>query len=52
MWHEILFRVLSIINYAVLIVIAIPLLLQLIYVLFAFIPKKRWPKSEKKGRFV
>ena len=50
MWHEILFRVLSIINYAVLIVIAIPLLLQLIYVLFAFIPKKRWPKSEKKGR--
>ncbi len=51
MWHEILFRVLSIVNYVVLIMIAIPLLMQLLYVVFAFIPKKKWPKSEKKARF-
>ncbi len=50
MWHEILFRVLSIVNYIVLIVIAIPLLLQIFYVLFAFVKKKTWRKSEKKGR--
>ncbi len=50
MWHEILFRVLSIINYVVLIIIAIPLLLQIFYVLFSFIRKKTWKKSEKKGR--
>ena len=50
MWHEILFRVLSIVNYIVLIVIAIPLLLQIFYVLFAFVKKKTWPKSDQKGR--
>ncbi len=50
MWHEILFRVLSIINYAVLVVIAIPLLLQIFYVLFGFIKKKTYPVSEKKAR--
>ncbi len=50
MWHEILFRVLSIVNYIVLIMIAIPLLLQIVYVLFAFIPKKKWKKSDKKAK--
>ena len=50
MWHEILFRVLSIVNYAVLIVIAIPLLLQIFYVLFSFVKKKTYPVSEQKGR--
>ena len=50
MWHEVLFRVLSIVNYIVLILIAIPLALQIFYVLFAFVKKKTWRKSQKKGR--
>ncbi|MGN0822281.1 MAG: glycosyltransferase family 2 protein [Candidatus Gallimonas sp.] len=50
MWHEYLFRVLSILNYIVLIMIAIPVLLQVFYVLFAFVRKKTWKKSEVKGR--
>ena len=50
MWHEILFRVLSIINYIILIIIAIPLLVQVLYVLFAWIKKKTFPKSDKKAR--
>ena len=50
MWHEYLFRVLSIVNYAILIVIAIPLLVQICYVLFCFVKKKTWPKSEKKAK--
>lgn len=50
MWYEIVYRVLSIINYIVLIVIAVPLLLQLIYVLFAFVKKMTWPVSKVKGR--
>ena len=50
MWHEILFRILSIVNYLVLIVIAIPLLVQICYVVFCFVKKKTYPKSEKKGR--
>lgn len=50
MWYEYLYRVLSIINYAILIVIAIPLVVQICYVLFSFVRKKTWPKSDKKGR--
>lgn len=50
MWYEILFRVLSIINYVILVIIAIPVALQLLYVIFAFVKKKTWKKSEKKGR--
>lgn len=50
MWHEILFRILSIINYVVLIIIAIPLLLQIFYVLFSFVKKKTWKESAVKGR--
>lgn len=50
MWYEILYRVLSIINYAVLIVIAIPLLWQIFYVLMFFVRKKTWKRSENKGR--
>ncbi len=50
MWYEILYRVLSIINYIVLIVIAIPVLLQLFYVCASFVKKKTFPKSEVKGR--
>ena len=50
MWYEILFRVLSIVNYAILIIIAIPLLIQILYVVFSFLKKKTYPKSDKKGR--
>ncbi len=50
MWHEILFRILSIINYVILIIIAIPVLLQIFYVLFSFVKKKTWKKSDVKGR--
>ena len=50
MWHEILFRVLSIINYIVLIIIAVPIVLQVMFILFGFLPKKKWKKSSKKGR--
>ncbi len=50
MWYEILYRVLSIINYIVLLLIAIPLALQVFYILLFFLPKKTWKKSEKKAR--
>lgn len=50
MWYEILYRVLSIINYAVLIVIGLALLPQILYILLAFLKKKTWPKSDKKCR--
>ncbi len=50
MWHEVLFQVLSIINYVVLIIIAVPLLWQIIVVFAALLPKKKYPKSEVKGR--
>lgn len=50
MWYEILYRVLSILNYIVLIVVAIPILLQIMYVALSFVKKRTWEKSEKKGR--
>lgn len=50
MWYEILYRVLSIINYVVLIIIAIPLLWQIFYVLLFFVKKKSWKRAENKGR--
>lgn len=50
MWYEILYRILSIINYIILILIAIPVLVQLLYVVFAWVKKKQYPKSEKNGR--
>lgn len=50
MWYEILYRVLSIINYAILILIAIPLFIQIMYVLLSFLKKKTWPESRVKGR--
>lgn len=50
MWYEVLYRVLSIINYIILIVIAIPLLLQIFYVLMFFLKKKTWKHSDEKGR--
>ncbi len=50
MWYEILYRVLSIINYIILILIAIPLLLQILYVLLSFVKMKKWKESDKQCR--
>ena len=50
MWHEILYRVLSIVNYVVLIIIAIPLAVQILNVFLFWVKKKTYPKSEKKAR--
>lgn len=47
MWYEILYRVLSIINYVMLIIIGLPLLLQIFYILFSWIKKKTFKPSEK-----
>ncbi len=50
MWYEVLYKVLSIINYIVLGIIFIPLLLQVIYICFCWVKKKVYPKSNKKGK--
>ena len=50
MWYEILYQVLSIINYVVLAIIFIPLLIQILFVLFSWVKKKTYPKSDKKAR--
>lgn len=50
MWYEYLYRVLSILNYVVLLAIGIPLLLQLFYIFCFFLKAKHYPKSEKKAR--
>ncbi|MDE6505034.1 MAG: glycosyltransferase [Clostridia bacterium] len=50
MWYEILYRVLSIINYIILILIALPLLLQILYVALSFLKMKTWKKSDKQCR--
>jgi len=50
MWHEYLYRVLSIINYIVLIIIAIPLLIQILNVALCWVKKKKFKKSNKYSR--
>ena len=50
MWHEILYRVLSIINYVVLVVILLPLFVQCMSVFLFWVKKKTYPKSDKKAR--
>lgn len=51
MWYEILYRVLSIINYVVVGIFAFLLLVQLIEILASLFHKKiKYPKSEKKAR--
>lgn len=49
MWYEILYRVLSIVNYVILLLVAIPLLWQIICVLFSFVKKKTYKQSDVKG---
>ena len=51
MWYEIVYRILSIINYVVIIFFGLLLLLQIIEVLAALFHKKiTYPKSDKKAR--
>ncbi len=49
-WHEVLYEVLNNINTVVLYIIGIPFGLQIIYMLFFWIKKKVFPKSDKKAR--
>lgn len=50
MWYEILYRILSIVNYIILIIIGVPLAIQVFNVLFCWVKKKTFPKSDKKAR--
>ena len=50
MWYEYLYRVLSIVNYVVLIMIAIPLLVQVLYVCFCWVKKRHYPESDVKAK--
>lgn len=51
MWYEILYRVLSIINYVVLFIVGIPLLSEIFEIIVALITrKKKYPKSDKKAK--
>ncbi len=49
-WHVHLYNVLNSINSVILIIIGIPFMLQFIYMFLFWLPKKKFPKSEKKGR--
>lgn len=50
MWYEYLYRVLSIVNYTILVLIGVVLFPQILYILLFFLKKKSYPKSEKKAR--
>ena len=51
MWHEIVYRVLSIINYAVLTIVLLPLIMEVFEILLGIIlRKKKFPKSDKKAK--
>ena len=51
MWYEIIYRVLSILNYVAIVLFGVPLLLQIIEVLVSlFHEKVKFPKSDKKAR--
>jgi len=49
-WYDTLYQVLNVINTVILYVIGIPFFLQLLYMILFFIPKKVFPKTEKKNR--
>ena len=49
-WHVTLYNVLTQINNVILIIIGIPFALQVIYMLLFWLPKKKFPKAEKKYR--
>ena len=49
-WWDTLYNVLNTINVVILYVIGVPFFLQLIYMLLFWIPKKKFPKSDKINR--
>ncbi len=49
-WHETLYNVLTQINNVVLICIGIPFMLQFLFMLLSWLPKKQFKKSDKKHR--
>lgn len=49
-WHQQLYGILTDVNNAVLFIIGIPFLLQLVYLALFWLPKKKFPVSEKKNR--
>ncbi len=49
-WHVTLYNVLTTVNNVILIVIGIPFMLQMLYMLLFWLPKKVFPKSETKNR--
>ncbi len=49
-WHAHLYNILNNINTVVLMIIGIPFILQFIYMFLFWLPKKKFPKSEKQGR--
>ena len=50
MWHVTLYNVLNITNTVLLTIIGIPFFLQFIYMFLCWLPKKTWPKTEKKNK--
>ena len=50
MWHVNLYNVLFTVNNVVLIIIGIPFILQFVYMFLCWLPKKKYPKSEKKNK--
>jgi len=50
LWHETLYNVLTTVNNVLLIIIGIPFILQFVFMLLSWLPKKVFPKSEKKHR--
>lgn len=50
MWHEQLYNILNTINMVILNIIGLPFLIQIIYMLFGWLKKKTFKRSEKKSR--
>lgn len=50
MWHVDMYNILFIINNIVLMFIGIPFMLQFLYLLLFWLPKKKFKKSDKKGK--
>lgn len=50
MWHETLYQILNTINTVILTLIGIPFFVQLLYMLFFWVKKTTFPKSDKKGK--
>ena len=49
-WHEILYDILTVINNVILVIIGIPFFIQLLYMIFGWVKKTTFKKSEHKNR--